>query len=227
MFTWSAHQYQIELGVWPNRNPGHGISGSSASFNITSHFSLGSWQVVLGTVTLGVASGYFFHKPSKPPTSSKPRCSKDKFTMFYISKCKTTIYSLIAVNTTPPVIMRKAWRVSVYMTAVSPPAMQQQDSCFSVESYPSLLINGFLFKEVVTLLLICQGNMELFDVAELFSQTYNMARSSQLMRCNLLSFLEILSLSPFRWENFCARSIKWTRVMTNNTLTQCNEHEYL
>ena len=34
IFTWSAHQYQMDAGVCPSRNPGHGMSDPSGALRI-------------------------------------------------------------------------------------------------------------------------------------------------------------------------------------------------
>ena len=39
--TWSVHQYQMEAGVWPRRNAGHGMSDVAASRSITHASSRG------------------------------------------------------------------------------------------------------------------------------------------------------------------------------------------
>lgn len=72
VLTWSAHQYQMEAGLWPNKKPGHGISGSDGCLKRTSQFGLISWHVVFSTVALTIASGYRLHNSAIPPISRKP-----------------------------------------------------------------------------------------------------------------------------------------------------------
>ena len=47
LLTWSAHQYQIDAGVWPKINPGQGISEPTGSRSKTQDSDLGTPQVTL------------------------------------------------------------------------------------------------------------------------------------------------------------------------------------
>lgn len=44
---WSAHQYQMDAGVWPRRNPGHGMSEPTGDLSICQESYRGTPHVVL------------------------------------------------------------------------------------------------------------------------------------------------------------------------------------
>ena len=63
-FTWSAHQYQMDAVLWPNINPGHGISELIGSLNKIKESGLGIPQVVFPNKTSsGTAFTYLFRNP--------------------------------------------------------------------------------------------------------------------------------------------------------------------
>lgn len=64
ILTWSAHQYQIDAGICPIKNAGHGISlwEGSASLNILHESTLGKPQVEFSNRTLGMAAKYLVWK---------------------------------------------------------------------------------------------------------------------------------------------------------------------
>lgn len=61
--TWSAHQYQIDEAVTPKRNPGQGISLSTAFLSKVNESALGYPHVVFGMELFGMAFMYFSLKP--------------------------------------------------------------------------------------------------------------------------------------------------------------------
>lgn len=70
--TWSVHQHQVARTVSPKMKPGHGMSPFTGSRNMWKASGRGRWQVVLGTVTLGMAWLYRCCRPGYQPTSWKP-----------------------------------------------------------------------------------------------------------------------------------------------------------
>ena len=73
IYTWSAHQYQIDAGVWPKRNPAHGISELIGSRSICHESLRGIPQVELVyRVSFGIAAMYFTFSSAYPPTLIKP-----------------------------------------------------------------------------------------------------------------------------------------------------------
>lgn len=69
IITWSVHQHQVASTVSPKTRPGQGMSPLTASQNMWKASGRGRWQVVLGTVALGMACLYCCSRPGYQPTS--------------------------------------------------------------------------------------------------------------------------------------------------------------
>lgn len=76
-FTWSAHQYQIEAGVWPSRKPSQGISESLRSRSMTKALVEGSeqvnWEDAFGEAAMLATLGV-------PPLATSTFASADRLT---------------------------------------------------------------------------------------------------------------------------------------------------
>lgn len=70
--TWSVHQHQVASTVRPKMRPGQGMSPLTGSRSMWKASGRGRWQVVLGTVALGMACLYRCSRPGYQPTSWKP-----------------------------------------------------------------------------------------------------------------------------------------------------------
>lgn len=101
---WSAHQYQMDAGVWPMRKPSQGRSWSESERNMRKESFFGCAHCVMfGGTLLGTACMYFEYRFPKPPISMSP----------------------ITETVPAPRIIMSAWAVSVNITAVSPPVIVQ------------------------------------------------------------------------------------------------------
>lgn len=129
--TWSQHQYQRHPTLDCRRSPGHGLSPVTASLKILNASLRGNPHVLLGFRMEGIASIYFSFRLLYPPILWKPAADfsvkrkwarsgerKKKIKGWFIS-CFFNL--LIPTKANDPSVMTTVWKVSVYITALSPP----------------------------------------------------------------------------------------------------------